>query len=188
MLGPVDLLVNNAAITTYGPLAASPMDEWWRVLEVNVRGPYLCSRVVLPAMLERRTGRIVNVASGAGGVPSGDGQSAYHVSKAAIFRLTECLAAEVDRSGVRAFGLSPGLLETDMGREAERRRGRVGGSEWVSMSRAAAIVEAIAQGRLDTLSGRVLDARDGLSAICDRIDEIVERDLYQLRVRSLAAS
>ena len=70
-LGPVDLLVNNAAILrTPGPLWEVDPDEWWRTMEVNVRGPFLCARAVLPGMIERGRGRIINVASGAGLVQS----------------------------------------------------------------------------------------------------------------------
>ena len=69
-LGAIDLLINNAGIG--GPmipfLDASP-EDWWKTLEVNLRGPYLCCRAVLPGMIARRAGRIINVASGAGTFP-----------------------------------------------------------------------------------------------------------------------
>jgi len=66
-LGPVDLLVNNAGrFGPVGPLAATDPDDWWQALEVNLRGPLYCTRAVLPGMLTRRHGRIVNVSSGVG--------------------------------------------------------------------------------------------------------------------------
>ena len=83
-IGPVDLLVNNAGqFGPIGPIAATDPDQWWQALQVNLRGPQYCARAVLPGMLTRGHGRIVNVASGAGfaAIPM---LSAYAVSKAAV--------------------------------------------------------------------------------------------------------
>src|SRR5262249_43251371 len=110
----VDLLVNNAGVGgPVGPLAEADPDAWWRCLEVNLRGPLLCSRAVLPGMLARRRGRLVNVASGAGprAIPN---LSAYVTGKAALIRLTENLAAEVKQYGVRVFAVQPGTVRTAM--------------------------------------------------------------------------
>ncbi len=93
-LGPVDLLVNNAGnIGAVGPLWEVDPEVWWRVMEVNVRGVMLCSRAVLPGMIARRCGRIINVASGSslGPLPA---MSGYATSKTAVVRLTEHLAAD----------------------------------------------------------------------------------------------
>jgi NAD(P)-dependent dehydrogenase (short-subunit alcohol dehydrogenase family) len=113
-LGPIDLLVNNAGVGgPVGPLAEADPDEWWRCLEVNLRGPLLCSRAVLPGMLARGRGRILNGASGAGtrAIPN---LSAYVTSKAALIRLTENIAAEVRGAGVRVFAVQPGTVRTAM--------------------------------------------------------------------------
>src|SRR5262245_18685892 len=125
-LGPVDLLVNNAGVGgPVGPLAQADPDAWWRTVEVNLRGPLLCSRAVLPGMLARRRGRIVNVASGAGAraIPH---LSAYVTSKAALIRLTENLAAEVRDFGIRVFAVQPGTVRTSLAEsvlnDAEARR------------------------------------------------------------------
>ena len=111
-LGPVDLLVNNAGqFGPVGPLAATDPDQWWQALEVNLRGPLYCTRAVLPGMLARGHGRIVNVSSGAGltAIPM---LSAYVVSKTALYRLSENLAAETCGHGVMVFAIDPGLVRT----------------------------------------------------------------------------
>ena len=100
-LGPVDLLVNNAGIS--GPVGYAwqvGAADWWRAVEINLRGVFLCSRVVLPAMTARGAGRIVNITSEAG-VLRWPQVSAYSVSKAAVIKFTENLAAEASRSGVQ---------------------------------------------------------------------------------------
>jgi NAD(P)-dependent dehydrogenase (short-subunit alcohol dehydrogenase family) len=183
--GPVDLLVNNAGITENGPIWESDPDVWWRVVEVNLRGAFLCSRAVLPEMVERGRGRIVNVSSGVGNRASAD-QSAYAVSKAALTRLTDSLDAQVDEHGVSVFALSPGLLRTDMGIALEERRGAFQSSDWTPPARSAALLVRIARGDFDELSGRLLQARDDIDELMSRAGEIRERDLYQLRLGELA--
>ena len=82
-LGPVDLLINNAgAGGPAGPLWEIDPESWWRCVEVNLRGPHLCSRAVLPSMVARHNGRIVTTASGAG-LRSGPYASAYAAAKCA---------------------------------------------------------------------------------------------------------
>ena len=88
-------------------------DAWWRCVEVNLRGPYLCARAVLPGMVARRAGRIVNIASVAAAAPIPDG-TAYASSKAALVRLTDSLAAETAEYGVGVFAVDPGNVATGM--------------------------------------------------------------------------
>jgi 3-oxoacyl-[acyl-carrier protein] reductase len=98
-VGPVDLLVNNAGqFGPTGPFAATDPDEWWRALEVNLRGPLYCTRAVLPGMLARGHGRIVNVSSGVGfvAIPM---LSAYVVSKTVLYRLNRKSLAPAAGSG-----------------------------------------------------------------------------------------
>ena len=108
-LGSVDLLVNNAGLPgPIGPTWETDPDDWWRCLEVNLRGPMLCSRAVLPGMIAREGGRIVNVASGAGtfAIPY---LGAYVTSKTALIRFTEILALEAERTASRSLPSSRGL-------------------------------------------------------------------------------
>src|SRR5262249_24477982 len=111
-LGPVDVLVNNAGqLGRIGPFVDSDPDEWWRVLDVNVRGPMLCARAVLPGMVARGRRRIVNIDSGVQPYPY---LSAYGTSKTALVRLSETLAAETRARGVHVFAVGPGTTRTAM--------------------------------------------------------------------------
>jgi len=112
--GGIDILVNNAALVQ--PLGkvweTSPM-AWQRLIAVNVIGPYLCARAVLPHLLDKGKGRIINVSSGAAeaNLP---GASAYTASKAAMERFSGTLAVEVAGTGVVVTTFRPGIVDTNM--------------------------------------------------------------------------
>lgn len=115
-LGPVRVLVNNAGIT--GSAAAArlhetPLEEWERVMEVNVRALYLCSRVALRSMIPRRSGHIITMASVAGISPF-PGRAAYSVSKGAALLLAKSIARDYAADGIRSNAVCPGMAETPM--------------------------------------------------------------------------
>jgi NAD(P)-dependent dehydrogenase (short-subunit alcohol dehydrogenase family) len=117
-LGPLEAVVNVAGIT--GSRAAAecdvtPVDEWRRVLEVNLTGPFLVCRAVLPGMLARGGGSIVNVASFAGLVAF-PGRCAYTASKGGLVQLTRSIAADYAPRGIRANAICPGWVHTPMTR------------------------------------------------------------------------
>lgn len=114
--GPVDVLVNNAGITGSQDatrLHETPLADWDQVTAVNVRGPYLCSRAVLPSMVERRSGHIIVIASVAGLVPF-PGRSAYSTSKGAALIMAKSIAIDYAADGIRANAVCPGMVETPM--------------------------------------------------------------------------
>jgi NAD(P)-dependent dehydrogenase (short-subunit alcohol dehydrogenase family) len=176
-LGPIDLLVANAGISIDED-AAWELDptDWWRVFEVNVLGVYLCCRAVIPGMLERGRGRIVNVASGAAYLP-GSKSTAYSASKAAVHRFSETLANQLEPHGIPVFSISPGLVRTRMTDSGDD-------LPWTPPELAPRLVRALASGRLDRLAGRYLHAEhDDVDDLAVRADEIVENDLNAIRLR-----
>jgi NAD(P)-dependent dehydrogenase (short-subunit alcohol dehydrogenase family) len=191
--GPVDLLVNDAAIVTpFGRSWEVPAQDWWRLLEVNLYGTFLCAHAVLPGMTGRRRGRIVNLASTAGlqVIPH---SSAYGTSKAAVIRLTEALAVEAEEYGVTVFAIDPGWVSTSMtayaAHSAEGRRwmpwaaGVFGTEAHVAPERAADLVVELASGRADRLTGRYLRVHDDLEDQIRRSEQIRDQDLYSMRLR-----
>jgi NAD(P)-dependent dehydrogenase (short-subunit alcohol dehydrogenase family) len=191
-IGPVDLLVNNAGqFGPTGPFAATDPDEWWQALEVNLRGPLYCARAVLPGMLTRRHGRIINVSSGVGltVIPM---LSAYVVSKTALYRLSENLAAETRGHGVMVFAIDPGLVRTAIS-ESALSCGEPSIEQWftdafarqedVPAESAATLVAYLASGAADVLSGRNIDASGDVAQMVARAAEIEAHDLYVLRER-----
>jgi NAD(P)-dependent dehydrogenase (short-subunit alcohol dehydrogenase family) len=177
-LGGVDLLVNNAGVVDSAEVGVSKVDPdgWWRVVETNLRGPFLVSHAVLPGLRER-CGRIVNITGMV--LRAVPGYSAYCTSKAALGRLTEALAQD----DVRVFDLSPGTVLTDMTASMPMMEG----GEFATIDRAMEFILAIADGKLDALSGRYFHAqRDDLSEILARTKEIVDADARRLRMAPYA--
>ncbi|MBV8818538.1 MAG: SDR family oxidoreductase [Acidobacteriaceae bacterium] len=191
-LGPIDLLINNAAIGgPFQPLSASDPDEWWRCLEVNLKGPMLCTHAVLPGMVSRRRGRIVNVASGAGTIALPN-MSAYVVSKTALIRLTETTDVEYGSHGVKCFAVSPGTVRTAMTEQVLNDSAAAAKLPFISQAFAegrdvppelcANLVRRIASGEFDTLSGCFLHVEYDLDALLRRADEIKRTQRLVLRI------
>jgi NAD(P)-dependent dehydrogenase (short-subunit alcohol dehydrogenase family) len=119
-LGRVDVLVNNAGVATSAPLARTTLDDWQAQLAVNATGAFLCTRAVVPGMIERADGRIVTVASTAGRAGSRY-TAAYTASKHAAVGLMRAVAAEVAGTGVTANAVCPAFVRTDMTRRSVAR-------------------------------------------------------------------
>jgi NAD(P)-dependent dehydrogenase (short-subunit alcohol dehydrogenase family) len=197
-LGPIDILVNNVALSgPIGPLWEIDADEWMRTMDVNMRGTFICARAVLPSMVARRRGCIVNLASSAG-AHRWPQVSAYAVSKAAVIKFTENLAMETRHSGVAVFAVHPGtvaagmtedLLSADVpgdspaGQVANWFRQQFDQGRGVPPERAGDLAVTLASGRADALSGRYLTVYDDVEELIERAAEIRRDDLYTLRLR-----
>ncbi len=118
-LGPADVLVNNAGVYLNKPLHKVTEGEYDRVIDINLKGAFLCSKYVLPGMMRRKRGAIVNVASNAAFVGE-VGASVYCASKGGMVLLTQAMALDYAKFGIRVNAICPGEVETPMlWREAE---------------------------------------------------------------------
>jgi NAD(P)-dependent dehydrogenase (short-subunit alcohol dehydrogenase family) len=198
-LGPVDLLINNAGtVKPFGPFWETDIDEWWQGMDVNLRGVLLCTHAVLPGMVSRRRGTIINVASGAGtGAVSPQYFSSYVTSKTALIRFSECLAEETKPHGITVFAISPGTVRTAM---SEYSLNSPEGQKWlpwfrrifdegldVPAERPSQLMLTLASGKANALSGRFLSIMDDLDELLRNVTEIENENLYLLRMRKLQA-
>ena len=178
-LGPVTLLVNNAGLIDAAevPLWETDPDQWWAVVESQVRGPYLLARAVVPGMVAAGGGRVIGLGSGLG-TRGSDVYSAYSAGKSAQMRVTEAIDMAGAGSGVRAFDLAPGVVDTEMTRAMPMHAGR---TDWTAPEDVVALAVAIAAGELDQWSGRFLRAGvDDLDVLRATTPEDAAR---QLRLR-----
>ena len=151
--GGIDILINNAAIMTdlppYG-LGNIPVNDWDRVMNVNLRGPLLCTQAVLPSMEQRGGGRIVN-GSSAGGFMAG---GIYGVSKYALHGLTANLASELGSRNINVNGIAPGLVDNESG--------------YVSLPKDSPFRDALAAAIPGKTSGPPEDLVGALLLLCSR--------------------
>ncbi len=113
-LGTIDILVNNAGIFHRGPVAEMSEDIWNRVLDVNLKGTFLCSREIIPLFKEKRSGKVINMASLAGQVGGILAGANYAASKAGVICFTKSLAKELAPFGVNVNCIAPGVIDTAM--------------------------------------------------------------------------
>jgi NAD(P)-dependent dehydrogenase (short-subunit alcohol dehydrogenase family) len=168
--GKIDILVNNAGIFTIGPIENLSEENWDKVMDVNLKGPFLCSKAVGKHMIERKNGVILNVISISAQLPEPD-LGAYTPSKAGLIGLTAILALEWAKYGIRVVGISPGPIRTPMHereysdmnlREARHRAvplGRPGEPEEI-----ASLAEYLVSDDAGFITGQTITA-DGGSAI-----------------------
>lgn len=112
-LGPVTHLVNNAGVDLRCLLTDTSEEDWDRIMNVNLKGPFLCCRRALPHMIHIRFGRIVNIAS-TWGICGASFESVYAASKGGLIALTKSLASEVGPSGITVNAIAPGPIQTAM--------------------------------------------------------------------------
>ena len=117
--GLPDILINNAGTNLRKPLHEFTLQEWRRVMSINVEGPFLCSRAFIPGMIEKKFGRIINMASTMAHVSLAH-RSAYSASKFAVLGITKALALELAPYNVTANAISPGPFPTEITRVVEQ--------------------------------------------------------------------
>ena len=125
--GRIDLLVNSAGYACFKPFTELTPDEWQRSLDINLTGAFRCIKAVLPSMIERRSGRIINISSVAGLKPITD-QSAYCASKFGLNGFTKVLAMELRPYGIAVHAICPGGVDTRLSREAMPERDK---TDWL---------------------------------------------------------
>ncbi|MFN8047208.1 MAG: SDR family NAD(P)-dependent oxidoreductase [Ancrocorticia sp.] len=182
--GGADMVVNCAGI--FGeeklPWETDP-DLWWQTQLVNVRAPYLIQHALVPGMLERGGGRILDLSSGAA-IKDRDDSSGYYVSKTALMRLGGCLHEAGYARGLRVLEMAPGVVLTDMTRDSLMHKGR---TDWTDPADSAAIVAAFADGELDGLSGcQVRAGADSLDELRARSKRGIGDDERRLRLSGWA--
>ena len=110
---PIDIMINNAGITRDGLMVRMKEADWDRVLNINLKGTFLCSQQAAKQMMKQKSGAIVNIASIVG-VMGNFGQANYSASKAGVIGLTKTLAREVASRGIRVNAVAPGFIDTEM--------------------------------------------------------------------------
>jgi len=166
-LGPIEILVNNAGITRDNLLARMSEEQWDQVLDVNLKGAWRTMKAVVRGMMQRRSGRIINVASVVGMIGN-KGQANYAASKAGLIGLTKSAARELASRNIRVNAVAPGFIETDMtaGLPAQAREalsaqialGRLGKPEDV-----AAAVAFLASDAASYITGQVIVVDGGMA-------------------------
>ena len=126
--GKIDILINNAGYASFCPVKDLPLEDWKRTLDVNLTGPFMCIQAVLPHMIERRSGRIINISSVSGLKPILD-QGAYCASKHGLNGLSKVLAMELREYGIGVHSICPGGVDTKLTQEAMPNRDR---SNWMT--------------------------------------------------------
>ncbi len=159
--GTVHVLINNAGIIDDRLLELTSLEQWDRVLRVNLTGSFLMSRAVIPTMIDQGWGRIVNISSNSVRIPSA-GQTAYAASKGGLEALTRGLAVEVGRKGIRVNAVAPGRIKTDMTASLPTRPGtEEAGVRWGSPEDVSGIVGFLASDEADYIQGQTITVDGG---------------------------
>jgi len=191
--GTIDILVNNAAVQgPIGPLVHNDVNKWVETIHINLIGVFLCCRAVLPHMIKSRHGKIINF-SGGGATSPRPYFSAYAVSKAAVVRLTETLAKEVEPFNIQVNAIAPGTVNTAMLHQILEAGTAAGNDELEHCKQQiesggtpaelpAALAVYLASDESNGLTGRLISAVwDDWRNMTEKIPVIQSSELYTLR-------
>ena len=164
--GKIDILVNNAGITDDGLLLRMKLEQWQRVLDVNLSGTFYCTKAAVRPMLKGEGGRIINITSVVGQMGNA-GQANYAASKAGIIGFTKSIARELGSRGITCNAIAPGFITTDMTAELgeEAKAGLIGNIPLGSLGEAEDIAEAaafLASDGARYITGQVLNVDGGM--------------------------
>lgn len=164
--GSLDILVNNAGVAFQGLTSETDEIDFDRIIDVNLKGVFNCCKAVIPSMVSRQLGKIINISSMWGQVGASC-EVAYSASKAGVIGLTKALAKELAPSGITVNAIAPGLIETNMNSNLTIEElsdfvstiplGRMGSADEI-----AAAIEFLASDKADYITGQVLGVNGGL--------------------------
>ncbi len=163
----VDVLVNNAGISRTGLVTDVTVDEWNIISDTMIRGTFLCTQKILPSMIAKKSGSIINISS-IWGICGASCEVAYSTAKAAVIGFTKALSKEVGPSGIRVNCIAPGVIDTDMNRchsedvmrelAEETPLGRIGTPEDI-----ANLISFLASAEASFITGQIITADGGLT-------------------------
>ncbi len=178
--GRLDILVNNAGIGLNKPFLTTTLDEWERLLHVNLTGTFLCAQAAARVMVGQGSGRIINIAS-ISGQRGSQGRAAYGASKAGVILLTQVMAVELAPAGITVNAISPGPVDTAQSREThtpETRRAyleRIPLGRYGERSEIAAAALFLASDEASFVNGHILNVDGGFYAAGLRFEDTPER-------------
>ena len=168
--GRIDALVNNAGTAVFKPLLDTEFEEWRRVLDVNLSGPFICSQACAPVMMQNGGGSIVNITS-ISGLRASTLRVAYGTSKAGLMHLTKQQAAELGEVGIRVNGVSPGPVDTAMAKAVHSKEIRADYHDAIPLNRyglereIADAVCFLCSERASYITGQILAVDGGFDAV-----------------------
>ena len=170
-LGPVDILVNNTGITIRRALVELEPEEWRQMLDVNLTSAFLVARAVAPGMIERSSGKVINICSVMSELARPT-VGAYAATKGALKMLTRSMCAEWAQHGIQANGIAPGYFRTDLNKQLQDDaefdawlRVRVPAGRWGEPDELGGAVVFLASPASDFVNGQILIVDGGLSAV-----------------------
>ena len=151
--GQIDILVNNAGVTAYNtPVWSTSVEEWDTTMKINLRGVFICCRAVIPLMMERNRGVIINIGSVSGRIADGN-YGSYNASKWGVLGYTTSLARSLRPHGIRVNGVNPGWVDTEMARQDDP----AGDPEWSTPEEIAQAVLFLASRAPRDMTGQFID-------------------------------